>query len=229
MITKEFLLKLTFFDIETVGVYETFEELQRVNPRLATLWEKKCKDLREDKKVLDPADHLWEYAPLYAEFCRIVCVSIGAINSLGERRIVSFKGDEEQILLDTNRIFDNAIRKGMRLCGHSIKNFDIPVLGKRMLKYKIKPSEIINLWNKKPWENTSLDLGEIFCFGAWGRNSSSLDLIACHLGVESPKKEMNGAHVHEAFYQGKIDEIAEYCERDVSALIDIFEKMSKCV
>jgi len=49
----------------------------------------------------------------------------------------------------------------------------------------------------------------------------SFDEVCYELGVSSPKDKMNGSDVHIKYWENKIDEIREYCEKDVSSSIDI--------
>jgi len=229
MIPKEVLLKSLFFDVESVGLYATFEELVSKNPKLAELWSKRCKWLRQNSpaQLFEPTDsQLWlEKSSLHPEFAKIVCVSIGAYNK-ENLNITSLIGDETDILKKTRIIFGNAASQNLRLAGHTIKNFDIPFLGKRMVINHIQPPELINFYNKKPWEMTTLDITDTFSFGAYGQAHTSLDLMCTVLGVESPKGDMEGSQVHEAFYKGSIEKIKIYCEKDVKAVVECFHKLS---
>ena len=40
------------------------------------------------------------------------------------------------------------------------------------------------------------------------------------LGVASPKVNMDGSLVHEYYHSGRLEEIKDYCEMDVSSSID---------
>jgi hypothetical protein len=230
MISTEILHKGLYFDIETVGLYNTLEELQKENPKLATLWSKRCKWLRphSGEEFADATDaDLWkEKSSLHPEFGKIVCVSFGAFDDKKELVIRSFTGDEKQILLDTNKVFGNSLQKGLRLAGHTIKNFDIPFLGKRMIINGVRPSDMINFFNKKPWEANLMDLNGIFAFGGFGQTHISLDLMCTVLGVDSPKIGMDGSKVHSEYYAGNIEEIKKYCEMDVFSAVECFQKFS---
>lgn len=229
MISKETLKKCLYFDIETAGITSTFEELQDVNPRLAKLWEKRsgwlAKNSGEEMKNYSPSDFWKVKSSLHPEFSKVVCVSFGAYK---DDKIVinSFIGEEYQILSDSNKVFNNAVAKGWKLGGHTIKNFDIPFVGKRMIINKIDPSPLIASLNRKPWESPYLDISEIFSFGGWGQTHTSLDLMSSVFGLESPKEDMDGSMVHDYFHTGKIEEIKKYCEMDVKVLMDCFNSFS---
>jgi len=164
-------------------------------------------------------------ASLHPEFSKVVCISFGAYHG-EEMKIQSFIGEEYEILNNTNKVFNNAISKAWKLGGHTIKNFDIPFVGKRMIINKIDPSSLIANLNRKPWESPYLDISEAFSFGGWGQTHTSLDLMSAVLGLESPKEDMDGSMVHQYFYEGRIDDIKKYCEMDVRVLMECFNSFS---
>jgi predicted PolB exonuclease-like 3'-5' exonuclease len=229
MIGKEILKDTLYFDIETAGLFETFEELQSQNNRLSLLWEKRCKWLAQNSgevnKNLTPSEFWQMKASLHPEFARVVCVSFGAFDE-DEIKIQSFIGEESDILSKSNTVFNKASQKSWKLAGHTIKNFDVPFIGKRMIINEIKPSNLIFSLNRKPWESPYLDIAEIFSFSGWGQAHTSLDLMSAVLGHESPKDEMDGSQVHKYFYSGRIEEIRDYCEKDVLTLIKCFKSLS---
>jgi predicted PolB exonuclease-like 3'-5' exonuclease len=229
MISKQILKNTLYFDIETAGLYNDFEELQDNNHRLSLLWEKRCKWLAqnsgEENKNKKPSEFWKMKASLHPEFAKVVCVSFGAFEG-DEIRIQSFTGDERDILSKSNAVFNKAYQKTWKLAGHTIKNFDVPFIGKRLLINRIEPSYFIFSLNRKPWESPYLDIAEIFSFSGWGQAHTSLDLMSAVLGHESPKDSMDGSQVHEYFYTGRIEEIKNYCEKDVFTLIKCFESLS---
>jgi hypothetical protein len=232
MISKEVKEKALYFDVETATCTPTLEKLQEENPRLAELWLKRANFYRNSYKELSEFDDsmiFLEKAALEAEFSRVVCVSFGSFNEDGTIRAMSFYGkDEIDILNKTNKILNNAHIKGWKLCGHNIKGFDISCLGKRMLYNGIIPSQNIQIWDKKPWEIPLLDTAEIFSFGNWANQKYlGLDLLACSLGIKSPKDEIKGSDVSRVFWNDENYEIIkEYCERDVETVMLILGKVA---
>ncbi len=230
MIPQNLIQNLLYVDIETVGRFKDFEETKEKDPKLAELWEKRCKWLH---KNVDPGESietqdLWSNrSSLHPEFGKIVCVSFGVFSN-GEERITSFYGDDEtDILSKCNKVLENSRNKGYKIAGLNIKNFDIPYLGKRMLINGITPDPSIQTWNKKPWESGFMDLSDIFSFGAWGQTFSSLELIAHSLGIKSSKDKMEGSKVHYYFWEEKAyEEIKDYCEKDVVCTMQCFRAIS---
>jgi hypothetical protein len=230
MLPKILLDSSIFIDIETVGLYPTLEEVYNKDPHLAELWVKRCKWLQKNidsGESSDPHD-LWESkSSLHPEFGKIVCISFGVFSGDLEK-ITSFYGEDERDILEkANKILANSRTKNFKIAGQNIKNFDIPFIGKRMLINSVVPDNIIQTWNKKPWETSFTDLAEIFSFGAWGQTFSSLDLVSHVLGVKSSKSLMEGSKVHSSYWkQNMIEEIKNYCEEDVLCTMNCFKKIS---
>ncbi len=230
MISKDSLRKLLYFDVETASGFKNLDELKEKNPRLAKLWDRRSdyyKKSEYEENVTSDAIYQ-EKSALEPEFSRVVCVSFGTIEESGEPRFISFYGsDEIDILNKSNKVFNNAIVKGWKLCGHNIKAFDVPCLGKRMLYNGISPSSNLMVGDKKPWEIPFADTSELFSFGSWSMQKSlSLDLLACSLGVDSPKDDISGKEVTKAYWNGEAERIKEYCEKDVNTVIEILKKTS---
>ena len=86
--------KILFLDIETVSQVKAFDQLDERMQKLST---KKAEQLNRDNPDLTPAD-IYERAGIYAEFGKIVCISVGFFN--GERfRLKSFYSHDEKALL----------------------------------------------------------------------------------------------------------------------------------
>jgi len=233
MIDRSYIKNAIYFDIETVGLYPTLEDVKKNDPHLAELWEKKCKWLvknLEPDESTDPSELWVKKASLYPEFGKIVCISFGVWEdeSCSIEKIVSFYNDDEKNILENcNKILANSRKKQYRLAGHNIKNFDIPFLGKRMLINSINPDLMIQVWNKKPWEVSFFDLAEIFSFGAWVQSFTPLELISHVLGVENSKDTLDGSKIHSYFWDLKnYEEIKNYCEKDVMCIMNCFKKIS---
>ena len=135
-----------------------------------------------------------------------------------------------EILTDLNNLFDKVNTGRYHLCGHNVKNFDIPYIQKRMIINGIKPSSFLPGYNTKPWEMKVVDTLEIWKFGN-PSSLASLELMCSSLGVESSKDgEVTGNRVHESYWiDGKLEQIKEYCEKDVDVLIQIIKELKELV
>ena len=197
------LQKILFIDIETVGISSTFEKFKQDYPELCYQFEhyldwfqkKFPEELGNSKE-----DIFVNRAALVPEFCKIVCVSVGFVDPKGDKKTQSFfNSDESQLLKDVRDLLKRIDKLGFVLCGHNIKNFDIPVLAKRMLINGILPSAILPSYDTKPWEIKAIDTKEVWQYGQFGA-ISSLELMCISLGIESSKNmEVTGNKVHDAF------------------------------
>src|SRR5262249_61012340 len=69
-----------------------------------------------------------------------------------------------------------------------------------------------------------VDLDEVFNFhGSW-REHYKLDYWCRRFDVESPKGSIDGSQIGRAYRDGRIDDIGEYCLRDVRATAELFTK-----
>jgi DNA polymerase elongation subunit (family B) len=170
-------------------------------------------------------------AALVPEFARIACVSVAFVTDKGERKMQSFSDpDEKKMLLEVQKLLNRVGGLDFYLCGHNVKGFDIPMLAKRMIMNGIKPPKILPGHDTKPWEIKAFDTKEFWQYGGYG-SIASLELMCVCLGVESSKTmEVTGNKVHEAFWVKKdIEGIVKYCEKDVTVLIDVIEKIVKLI
>jgi hypothetical protein len=108
------------------------------------------------------------------------------------------------------------------LGGYASIGFDAPFIMKRMLVHGIRPHRLLDSSGLKPWEIRALDLKD-----TWKGTSfypDSLSAVAVALGLPSPKINLDGAEVSKAFFEGRIDEIVEYCTGDVLTTANIYRK-----
>lgn len=226
MLKEKQIKESLYLDIETAGLYPTFHELVDANERLADIWRKRCVWLNKADGTSKSPEELWsEKSSLHPEFAKIVCVSMGYIKEDGGTNIKTLSGDEYDILVQLKDQLHKVDMIGWNIAGHTIKNFDIPFIGKRMVILGIDPPPVLHLFSKKPWETSLLDISEIFSFGSYGQAHTSLDLMTCVLGVDSSKDDIEGKDVHRVYWEGNIERIITYCEKDVEAVISCFKKM----
>lgn len=226
--------KILFFDVETVSQYEKYTDMPK---ELLKVWGGMFDRLR--KRVTDESrleglegedlkqEVYRQTSGLFPEFGKICCVSVGFVTKNGETKLESFYGtNEKDILRKTIDLFNKVDGMGFELCGQNIKQFDIPFIGKRCVINGMEPPKSFPTYDSKPWDLNVIDTKEVWSFGcSWGLNS--LDLMTACLEVDSPKNgNVKGDTVTTNYYDGNHDEIKEYCERDVVALIDVILKMN---
>ncbi|MDT0538822.1 3'-5' exonuclease [Croceitalea sp. P059] len=213
MLYKLDLANILFLDIETVPENKVFSELSEEK---RILWEQKSKYQR--KEEFSPEEY-YDRAGIWAEFGKIICISVGYFTEKGTQRnfrVTSFYGDEPKLLKDFKNLLQEHFNQAKHLlCGHNGKEFDFPYIARRMLINNIKLPYKLNLFGKKPWEIPHLDTMELWKFGDY-KHYTSLKLMANVLGIPSPKDDMDGSMVRDVFYEeNDLDRIVIYCELDV--------------
>ena len=226
--------KILFLDIETVGLCKDWRSCQQSHPKIAEQFVKyfdwflkrfpeddiETNGLEEEMQKMD--DVYAKRTALVPEFAKIVCVSMAFVLENGEIKKQTFSNDDEhKLLLEVRDLLNRCHKLDFYLCGHNLKNFDIPMLAKRMIINGLLPPKILPGHDTKPWEIKALDTKELWQYGGYG-TIASLELMCVSMGVESSKNmEVTGNKVHEAYWTNKdIKGIVEYCEKDVDVLIN---------
>jgi predicted PolB exonuclease-like 3'-5' exonuclease len=234
------ITKILFLDIETVGCCPDFEVCQTLNSSVADQFNKYfdwfLKRFPEDN-MIGESEMEWKNevfkkrAALVPEFAKIVCVSLAFVMDNGDIKKQTFSGDDEkEVLLQVRNLLDRCHKLDFYLCGHNLKNFDIPMLAKRMIINGIMPSKLLPSYDTKPWEVKAIDTKEIWQYGSY-TSIGSLDLMCSCLDIPTPKDgEVTGDKVHSAYWEKQmLKEISEYCERDVIVLVDAIKKLKSLV
>lgn len=225
MLDKIQLENVLFLDIETVPEFETFSDLDETKKELFDL---KTKYQRKEDFT---AEEFYDRAGIWAEFGKIICISVGYFTFKGDVRhfrVTSFFGEEEKILKDFSNLLNNHFAQPQHvLCGHNAKEFDFPFIARRMIIKGIQIPLKLNLFGKKPWEVPHLDTLELWKFGDY-KHYTSLKLLTNVLGIPSPKDDIDGSEVAHVFYIEKdIDRIVTYCEKDVIAVAQILLRLRR--
>ena len=223
MIEKIHLNNILFLDIETVPENEDFSSL---DSEMQSLYEQKTQYQRKDDFS---AEAFYDRAGIWAEFGKIVCISVGYFankNDIRNFRVTSFFGEEKKILKDFSNLLETHFNQPQHvLCGHNAKEFDFPFIARRMIINGIAIPPKLNLFGKKPWEIPHLDTLELWKFGDY-KHYTSLKLMCKVLGIPSPKGDIDGSQVGHVFYVEKdIDRIVTYCEKDTIAVAQIFLRL----
>ena len=211
--------KTLIIDIETVPLYGDWNELPEA---LQKHWAHKAGflSLNEEEKA-DPAHSFQNRAGIYAEFGKIVCIGMGFIIKQDEKyvlRLKSIKHHDEQVLLqefcDTLLTFEKQ-HKEVLLCGHNIKEFDIPYICRRLLINNMPLPKTLDIAGLKPWQVSHQDTLDLWRFGDY-KHYTSLDLLAQVLGVPSSKSDIDGSMVGPVYWQlNDLERIATYCLKDI--------------
>lgn len=216
---------ILFLDIETVAAEKDYASLP---DNWKAFWDIKAGYLARNNET---PEELYPRAAIYAEFGKVICISVGFIVMRdGKRtfRIKSFSGHNEAELLSefTGLLDKHFNQRKHRLAAHNGKEFDFPYLGRRMLVNNVKLPKLLKLQGLKSWEVKHIDTMQLWKFGDV-KSFVSLDLLATILGIQSPKAELDGSKIYEAYYhQNDLPSIVKYCQNDVLALAQIYLKLS---
>ena len=226
------ITKILFLDIETVGGCPDLESCERFSPEIAEQFEKYFdwfqKRFPEDIN-LTKDEVFKKRSALVPEFAKIICVSMAFVMDNGEVKKQTFSGDDEkELLIKVRGLLDRCHKLDFYLCGHNLKNFDIPMLAKRMIINGILPSKLLPSYDTKPWEVKAIDTKEIWQYGSY-TSIGSLDLVCSTMGIETPKDgEVTGDKVHHTYWiEQKLPQISEYCEKDVDVLVQFIKKLKE--
>ncbi|NCF30540.1 MAG: 3'-5' exonuclease, partial [Bacteroidetes bacterium] len=192
MFQKIALNKLLFLDLETVPEKATFDQLSDTAKELFA-----TKTQYQRSEDQSPAS-FYERAGIWAEFGKIVCISVGFFNMFNDQRqfrTKSFFGEEKELLVEFKTLLENHFNQPAHLlCAHNGKEFDFPYIARRMIIQGIELPAKLNLFNKKPWEVPHLDTMHLWRFGDY-KHYTSLSLMAHVLGIPTPKDDIDGSQV----------------------------------
>ena len=229
MYPRDNIRRILYLDIETVVEVEHYVDLSE---EMRILWQKKSRRHVESEEYPyfeEELEALYkDKAGIYAEFARVICISVGFIQEKEEHtelRIKSFGQQDETDLLKTfahllNEYFYD--RHNQFLCGHNIKEFDVPFICRRMMIHQIPLPNLLDIAGFRPWQTHHLlDTMEMWKYGDY-KHYTSLELLCAVLKVPTPKSSMSGKEVHGAFWEGRLPEIIKYCEQDVVATVRVY-------
>jgi 3'-5' exonuclease len=227
------------FDIETAGLpYESFSESQR-----EYLVRGAQTDEEREKKISEMA-----LTPLTSQ---VVCIGMKRVRFSGETlaetdTIALCKdpdcidedhrtgtlGDGNKSLYSNERFlleqFWRIVKKydPIHLISFNGRNFDAPFLMIRSAVLGVRPSKNIMQGTKFNYSLHTDLIDELTFFqgSAFGATKRfNFDFYTRAFGLVSPKSEgVDGSKVGEYYKAGRIDEIAEYCLRDVNATWELY-------
>ncbi len=212
---------ILFLDIETVPQYANHSEMP---DKFKALWDKKTSGFREPGQF---GEDVYQRAGIYAEFGKIICISIGMLANDGVNkvfRLKSFFGDDEKKILEEFAALLTKLsqKKEILLCGHNAKEFDFPFMLRRMIIHRVAIPEVLDMAGKKPWEVKHLDTMELWKFGDY-KAYTSLELLTAVFDIPTPKEDIDGSQVAQVYYEeNDLNRIVRYCERDVLALAQVY-------
>ena len=220
-------MKTVVFDIETVSF--PWLELDPLQREKLTRWSEDHEDFlrRKEGGALSPyTGKVIVVAMLNPESGK----GIVWYEAAGERAartsedgLFEYVGGDEATML---REFWETVSKFDRLVSFNGRSFDAPFLSVRSAIQGLSPSK--NLLGYRYSMETHVDLMEVLTFqGAVSRDQwPNLHGACVAFGIPSPKsEEMHGYAVGDAYREGRLAEVAEYCRRDVEATAALFRRL----
>jgi len=221
------LPNILFLDIETVPQQPSYIELAE---EWKALWMNKAAYLIRNKDE-ETVETIYNRAGIYAEFGKIICISVGIIQGSGAAKkllLKSFYGDNEvDILQQFSEMLQRFTTDNSKyLCAHNGKEFDFPFMCRRLIIHGLPLPSLLNNNGKKPWEVNYLDTMEMWKFGDY-KNYTSLNLLAHTLGIPTPKDDIDGSMVWEVYWkEHNLDRIVTYCQKDVVTVAQVFLRLN---
>lgn len=222
-------MKTVVFDIETVS--RPWLELDHLQRGRLTRWAEDHEDFlrRKEGGALSPyTGKVIAIAMLNPETGKGIAwheaaEGGGRASRTSEDGFFEYVGCGEKEMLAE---FWAALSKFERCVSFNGRAFDGPFLSIRSAAHALLPSK--NLSGYRYSMETHVDLMEVLTFqGTVPRDQwPSLHAACIAFGIPSPKsEEMHGYAVGEAYREGRVAEIAEYCRRDVEATSALFRKL----
>ncbi len=140
----------------------------------------------------------------------------------GPRGYRRFDGDERELLAE----FWKTLGRARRIVTFNGRGFDGPYLMIRSAMLGVAPT--LNLAGPRFAIDPHCDLADVLTFhGAIGHDRSySLDYWCRRFGITSPKEEgLEGSLVQGYYEAGRLEEIVQYCARDVTATAELYRQL----
>jgi DNA polymerase elongation subunit (family B) len=131
-----------------------------------------------------------------------------------------FRGGEADLL---RKFWEVVGRKRPQLVSYNGRGYDGPFLMIRSAQLGIAPS--VQMVPNRYDLSQHCDLQDVLGFHGTRRENYSLDYWCRRFDVESPKGSIDGSQIGRVYRQGRIEEIGEYCLRDVRATAQLYRKL----
>ena len=150
---------------------------------------------------------------------------IGWAIDMGPVQSVQHDGsDEEGMILDFWTRLRAELGQTQRpsIVGFNCRSFDCNWLRHRAYKYQLPAMASFFPWER--YAKNVVDLREQW-LGADYRGEGTLDDLAKFLGIEGKTAGMDGSQVFDYWQAGRINEVSEYCRRDVELTRNLWAMM----
>ncbi len=245
MLNSKTIDKIIFLDLESTSQYSTFKAMPE---NFQEIFKKRFRndfdkfDINwDEEKYQNAVEKLYsDKAPLYAEWGKILCITIGWFQEKDitntykgdlTLKLKSFFGDDERKLLTDfhqalKSVLDASFNHTHHLCGHAAKLFDFPMIAKRYILNQMPLPAALDYSHLKPWETSYL----ICTLETWKYDQFdggiTLDMLAASFGIPSSKSELDGSMVKHTYWVEKdLNKIERYCRCDVAVLGEVYLRL----
>ena len=173
----------------------------------------------EEEQKPEQVENAYRRTSLRGHAGRILCVGyIKEAPGLYDEGVIT--GDEPAIL----RAFWDLVRDVNLFGGFNVLDFDLKFIAQRSVVNRVPPSRSISF--RRYQQEPVYDVMREWEF--WStRDYISLDTLSRALGLESPKSGgVDGSQVYDFYLAGRLQEIYEYCLRDVRVTRQIYRRMT---
>lgn len=212
-------MRKLFLDIETLPAHEKDLETLRL------LFDKKNKEFDQEK-----FDEFLQKTNFDGAFGQILCIGY-AVDDEAPKNFYNENNEKETLRQFWELVSAISVEPrnmqypdyGVQFVGHNVMDFDLRFIYQRSIVLGVRPSYEINFarYRSYPVYDTMKE------WVKWANSSVGLDYLAYALDVPSSKTGgIDGSQVAEFFANGKVDDILEYCKRDVETTRGIYNRMT---
>ncbi|MCE9593295.1 MAG: ribonuclease H-like domain-containing protein [Planctomycetes bacterium] len=135
-----------------------------------------------------------------------------------------YRGSEKELLQRFWQIVSPIKGKRSTLVTFNGRGYDGPVLMIRSAQLGVAPSR--QLVPNRYAVGDHCDVADVLTFHGASRDHYKLDYWCRRFDIESPKGSIDGSQVGRAYRDGRIEDIGEYCLRDVRATAELYKKLA---
>lgn len=201
-----------FLDIETLPAEEISYDALRF------LYAKKIAKKKNSAVNMEEKEDFEQYllkTSFDGAFGKILCIGYAFNDEPVE--ILYNEGDEKETL----RQFWELAKRAELFIGHNIMDFDLRFIYQRSIVNRVIPSKEISFarYRSFPIFDTMKE------WAKWSFGMVGLESLALALEIPSPKDGIDGSQVYDFYKKGKINEILEYCKKDVDTTRKVYKRM----
>ena len=149
---------------------------------------------------------------------RIVCIGMRDVETTFKE---AYYGTDEKMLLTAFWEYLDRTRPALFVTFNG-KSFDFPYIIIRSAILQIPPSVILPT---RPYSTSPhFDVREVLA-GNERHRRGTLDYFCAIFGIASPKSELDGGQIGDAFREGRYEAIGRYCLADCQATAALYERL----